>query len=220
MARTVREVAAGVFVTTAARDLTTTTILVHGSQALLVDPAWDPHELDGLADWLHGQQLTVVAGFATHAHHDHVLWHPRFGTGPRWASEVTAARASQHRDQLVDNLGPSWPLELKPLVGRLTPINSHTLPWPTEIVLITHDAHTPGHTALWLPEPRILIAGDMLSDVEPPLPEETGPAEYLDGLTLLEPYVEQAALVIPGHGHPGVDGAARWQHDVDAIGRC
>lgn len=211
--RTLHEVADGVFVATSERDLTSSVVLVHDDDALLVDPSWTPTDLAGLADWLDHRGLRVRAGFATHAHHDHVLWHPRFGVVPRWSSATTAERAATHRRDLIEALGPDWPAALAALVGRLTPTDAATLDWPQPVELIRHDAHTPGHTALWLPGPGVLIAGDMLSDVEPPLPEETGPTEYLDGLTTLWPYVERARLVVPGHGHPGTDAVARWRRD-------
>ncbi|WP_111767907.1 MBL fold metallo-hydrolase [Nakamurella deserti] len=212
--RTPVEVADGVHVATSVLDMTTSTVLVHGDEALLVDPSWTPDELAGLADWLDHRGLTVVGGFATHAHHDHVLWHPRFGHAPRWASAVTARRAAESRQHLVSALG-DWPADLTPLVGRLTAAEG--LPWPEPVEPVVHDAHTPGHTALWLPGPRVLIAGDMLSDVEPPLPEETGPSEYVEGLETLRPYAERAALVIPGHGHPGTDVVARWRRDLAEV---
>lgn len=80
--------------------------------------------------------------------------------------------------------------------------------------LITHDAHAPGHTAIWLPEPRILIAGDMLSDDELPLPFAPDDVDaYLAGLDALEPYVEQAALIVPGQGSVGSDARERLAAD-------
>lgn len=215
--RTLVEVADGVHVATSELDVTTTTVLVRDDSALLIDPSWTPAELAGLADWLDHRGLRVRAGFATHAHHDHVLWHPRFGDVPRWASTVTAGRADAQRTDLVRGLGPAWPSELGALVGHLTPTDAVTLDWPERVELIRHDAHTPGHTALWLPGPGVLIAGDMLSDVEPPLPEETGPAEYVEGLAALRTAVERAALVVPGHGHPGTDAVARWRRDLAAV---
>ena len=193
--RDVTEVAAGVYIATAARDLTNTTILVQDGYAFLIDPSWEPADLDGLVEWLSAAGLQVVGGFATHAHYDHVLWHPGFGDVPRWASVVTAERASRLRDDLVSGLGPGWPTALTELVGRLTGTTELTLRWPSPVELVRHDAHSPGHTALWLPV-------------------DTGVAEYLAGLETLRPYAERAAVVIPGHGHPGPDAALRYRTDL------
>ncbi|HJQ01204.1 MAG TPA: MBL fold metallo-hydrolase [Jatrophihabitans sp.] len=198
------EVAPGVLVATSRRDSTTSTVVVSGRSALLVDPAWEPDELVGIADAVEALGLRVGGGFATHAHYDHLLWHPRFGDGPRWASAGTVDRAAQQREQLVAELGPDWPPELAELVGRLQVAVNDLADTTTEpVMLLEHDGHCPGHTALWLAERRVLIAGDMLSDVELPLPHDPDDlAEYFKGLELLAPYVRQADVLIPGHGSP------------------
>lgn len=61
-----------------------------------------------------------------------------------------------------------------------------------------------------------MIAGDMLSDFELPLPfhPDDLPA-YLDALDLLATVARQASVVIPGHGTVGGD--ARERLDAD---RC
>lgn len=203
---TFTQVATGVFVTTSIKYATNSTVLVSGSDVILVDPSWEPAELSGIADWLDHCGLGVVAGFATHAHHDHVLWHPRFGEAPRWAGAAAVDLAAAHRSELIDRLGASWPTELADLVGLLTPAPPGHLPWdgfPVE--LVTHDAHAGGHTALWLPEQRTLLAGDMLSDIELPLAEETGMGDYRAGLESLSPFVSRAQVLIPGHGSPAVE---------------
>jgi glyoxylase-like metal-dependent hydrolase (beta-lactamase superfamily II) len=198
------EVAPGVLVATSRRDSTTSTVVVSGRSALLVDPAWEPDELVGIADAIEGRDLRVGGGFATHAHYDHLLWHPRFGDGPRWASAGTVDLVAQQREQLVAELGPGWPPELAELVGRLQVAVNDLADTTTEpVMLLEHDGHCPGHTALWLSERRVLIAGDMLSDVELPLPHDPDDLpEYLKGLELLAPYVRQADMLIPGHGSP------------------
>jgi hydroxyacylglutathione hydrolase len=214
-------------VTTSRRESTTSTVVVAGSTALLVDPAWDPDELRWIATDLAAAGITVGAGFATHAHHDHVLWHPGFGDAPRWASAVVCQTASSERMQLVADLGPGFPAELADLVGRLRPLGEPVLAWSAgaaEVTLVSHDAHAPGHTALWVPAARVLIAGDMLSDVELPLLEQSSPAEYVAGLAALRPYVDQAQAIIPGHGSPAIGAAAagRWAADrryLDALAR-
>lgn len=55
---------------------------------------------------------------------------------------------------------------------------------------IVHDGHAPGHTAVLLPERGVLLAGDMLSDIELPLPfnPDDLPA-YLDACHCLAPAV-------------------------------
>jgi len=208
---------AGVAVVTSRREATTSTVVVADRRALVVDPAWDPDELAGLAADLAAAQIDVVIGFATHAHHDHLLWHPDLGPAPRLAAPAVARTSARHRERIVARLGPHWPADLGDLVGRVTGTTDRVLDWPGPTVrLLTHDAHSPGHTALWLPAQRALIAGDMLSDVELPLLEESTPAAYAAGLELLRPFVEQASVLIPGHGGValGADAAqARWRAD-------
>lgn len=212
--REVIEVADGVLVATSRRDLTTTTLVLHGTDVLLVDPAWDPDELQDLADLVESRGWRVAAGVSTHAHHDHLLWHPGFGAAPRFASRRTCELAAEHRDDLVANLGEHWPPALAELVGRIVPADGARVPFPEPVELVEHDGHAPGHCAVWLPERLVLLAGDMLSDVELPLPlwPDDLPA-YLVGLERLAPYVERAGVLVAGHGHPGRDAPARLAAD-------
>jgi hydroxyacylglutathione hydrolase len=209
--------------TTSRRDLTTSTVVIARHRALLIDPAWDPDELAGIAADLRRLGVTVAAGFATHAHHDHVLWHPGLGAVPRFASATVAQVCARDRDGIVRRLGPDWPADLGDLAGRVQPVPER-LPWADpDVRFITHGAHAPGHTALWLPCPGVLVAGDMLSDVELPLLEESTVAQYADGLAQLRPLVDRVAVLIPGHGHVAVGPGAvrtRWRADrayLDAL---
>ena len=75
-----------------------------------------------------------------------------------------------------------------------------------ELELHPADGHTEDGMAVWIPWARILVAGDYLSPVEIPMLSETGSASaYLATLDRLEPLVEQADHVVPGHGEP-IDG--------------
>jgi glyoxylase-like metal-dependent hydrolase (beta-lactamase superfamily II) len=217
----VEEIADGVWLATSRREFTTSTLVVHGDEVLLVDPAWEPDELERIAEFLANRGLRVTAGFATHAHHDHLLWHPGFGAAPRWASAQTQAIAARDRAALVASLGDDWPGELAALVGRLRPLPQAQVPWLEPVAAIVHDGHAPGHAALWLPERGVLIAGDMLSDVELPLPFEPDDlGAYLLGLDRLAPFVARASLLIPGHGHPTVRPSSRLAADrryLDAL---
>ena len=73
------------------------------------------------------------------------------------------------------------------------------------------DGHTADGMAVWVPWARVLVAGDYLSPVEIPMIAEGGSvAAYLATLNRLEPLVEQADHVVPGHGGP-IDAQPRWR---------
>jgi glyoxylase-like metal-dependent hydrolase (beta-lactamase superfamily II) len=211
-------VADGVWVATSRRDSTTSTVIVSDANALVVDPAWEADEITGLADELTGRGLHVTSGFSTHAHFDHLLWHPDLGPAPRWASPTTCTLAEEHHDSLLKMLGPwPWPepfAQVSPLAGDHIPSPFGPDGADEAIEVITHNGHESGHSAVWLPDRRVLIAGDMLSDIELPLPyAPDNLPSYLEALDLLAPYVAQADMLIPGHGTPTDDPAPRLAAD-------
>lgn len=217
------EVVDGVFVATSRTMLTTSTVVAHSGSALLVDPAWHPDELANLGAELADRELRVVSAFATHAHYDHLLWHPSLGDSPRYASHGTAELAVADRASLVTAIETEFPEELIQMMGRVQAvadtIPTDDLPSGVTAELIVHDGHARGHSALWLENHGVLVAGDMLSDVEVPLPYDDL-AAYLEGLDKLAPFVARAAVVIPGHGTPGRNPQERIDADrryLDAV---
>ncbi len=233
----------GVLVATGRVMRTTTTLVVRDSRGVLVDPAWRPDELTALADGLDALGVRVTGGVSTHPHHDHLLWHPRFGDVPRWASARAVDAVTAHRAELLTDLladlpadGEAYPDDVLALFGALTPLRGTeavgsvvAVPAPfgppgeagdagdpdvDPVELLTHDAHAPGHVAVWLPARGVLLAGDMLSDVELPLPFDPDdlPA-YLAGLDVLAPYVARATVLVPGHGTPTYEPLARLDAD-------
>ena len=212
------EVAPGVWVATSRRYATTSTVLLDGSGgAVVIDPAWDPDELAAIPADLAELGVVCVAGLATHEHYDHVMWHPDLGEVPRWSTPRTVAHLLVERERLLAPLAEYLTPDLITLAGRLDPLPGGELPWfgPTARC-ITHDAHAPGHLALLVEESGVLVAGDMLSDVELPMPADGDLTleTYLRGLEALRPAVEAVTLVIPGHGTPTHDALARWDADM------
>jgi len=54
---------------------------------------------------------------------------------------------------------------------------------------------------VWVPWASVLVCGDYVSPVEIPWISESGSVSaYLATLARLEPLIEQAAYVVPGHG--------------------
>jgi glyoxylase-like metal-dependent hydrolase (beta-lactamase superfamily II) len=185
--------------------------------ALIIDPGWNVDELVALADDLDELQLEPTAGLATHPHYDHLLWHPRFGDAPRWASRETARAARVNRATLLSELGEGYATEITDLLGQVRPFRGGELIWDgPQVDLIVHWAHAPGHTAAWIADSSVLVAGDMLSDIELPMLDESRQAldNYREGLDALGPFARSAHLIIPGHGTPGTDAMARRSADL------
>jgi len=112
---------------------------------------------------------------------------------------------------LAEYLSP----DLIEIAGRLRPLPDSTLPWSGPVaVLIEHDAHAPAHVALWIPDRRVLVAGDMLSDVELPMPADDESLEhYAAGLERLREAVNSVGWLVPGHGTVTSDAVARYDAD-------
>jgi hydroxyacylglutathione hydrolase len=204
------EVSAGVFVGTGDLYTTTSTVVSDGrGGCLVIDPAVTVAEVAGLAADLRALALRPVAGFATHPHWDHVLWSSGLGDVPRYASPLTCATAERERSRLIDGVEESAPGHELDLVARLTPLNPpDAIPWggPAAVV-ITHQGHAPGHSALFFPDAAILVAGDMCSDIEVPLLDLDRADPIGDYLAALDAFAAlPVGRVIPGHGHLG-DGA-------------
>ncbi len=219
------EVADGVWVRQSAW-VWTNTIAVRGEDGLiLVDPGIDGSELNQLADDLDGLGIPVVAGFSTHPHWDHLLWHSRFGEVPRYATPAGARAAGEARERaqaMAAESASGVPLEL---IGLVTPLPADGGPVPGEIV--EHQAHAIGHAAVLLADRRVLLAGDMLSDVLIPLLDSRRPDQVGAYETALERLGEAASdvdVAVPGHGAVanGPEVAARLAADrayIDALGR-
>jgi glyoxylase-like metal-dependent hydrolase (beta-lactamase superfamily II) len=168
----------------------------------------------------------VVAGFSTHPDWDHLLWHPRFGEVPRYATAAGARVAGETREQeqagAAEEGGSDIPLEL---VGLVTPLPADGGPVPGEI--IEHRAHAVGHAAVLLADRGVLLAGDMLSDILLPIfdsRQDDQLGAYEAALDRLAGVVGNVDVVVPGHGAvaQGPEVAARLAADqayIDALRR-
>jgi glyoxylase-like metal-dependent hydrolase (beta-lactamase superfamily II) len=212
-----RQVAEGVLIHTS-EFLQTNAVVVQGrAGVLLIDPGVYGDEMACLADDLSDSGRTVVTGFSTHPHWDHLLWHASLGAAPRYG---TARCAATVQARLSDPRGKARIAELIPpdiveripldLLGLITGLPAETarIPWDgPQVRIIEHQAHAPGHAALLIEECGVLVAGDMLSDALIPmldLSDTADPIEdYLAALRLLEGVADDVDVLIPGHGSIG-----------------
>jgi len=210
--------------------LETQTVAVQGrGGVLLIDPGVTGKDMTCLANDLRELGQPVVTGFSTHPHWDHLLWHRELGEAPRYG---TARCAASVREQASD---PDWkaheaeelpaeiaddvPLDLLGLVTGLPPETAH-IPWDgPRIRILEHQAHAPGHAALWIEDRGVLVAGDMLSDVLIPMLDLNGIADpiedYLVALRLIESVAGDADVVVPGHGSIGGAGQVHARIALD-----
>ncbi len=211
-ARPLTEVAPGVWTAVADTWTSLTTVVVApDAGCLVVDPGISVAEVESLAVSVRERGWRVVAGFSTHAHWDHLLWSSSLGDVPRWATARTVAealRTGRDARAQAEAVAPGHELEL---LGRLTALSDGAteVPWDgPRALVVDHDAHARGHGALVLADARVLLAGDMLSDLEIPLLDVEAVdalGDYRAGLDRLEDAARRydVRVVVPGHGHVG-----------------
>jgi glyoxylase-like metal-dependent hydrolase (beta-lactamase superfamily II) len=196
---------------------------------LLVDPGVTGRDLACLEDDLRASGQPVVAGFSTHPHWDHLLWHAGLGDAPRFGTARCAAsvrdqmsdpdRKAREAEELPPEIADDVPLDLLGLITGL-PADTADVPWEgTPIRIIEHQAHAPGHAALLIEDRRVLVAGDMLSDVLIPfldLSDTADPIEdYLAALELFKGLAGDVDVVVPGHGSVGVADQVHARIDLE-----
>jgi glyoxylase-like metal-dependent hydrolase (beta-lactamase superfamily II) len=220
------QVADGVWVRQSEWVWTNSTVVRGEDGLILIDPGIDGSELNQLADDVDGLGIPVVAGFSTHPHWDHLLWHPRFGDVPRYATAAGTHVAGQTREQqqagAEEEGGSGIPLDL---VALVTPLPADGGAVPGEI--IEHQAHAVGHAAVLLADRGVLLAGDMLSDILIPMFDSRHDDQvgaYETALARLDEAAGHVDVVVPGHGAvaEGPEVAARLAADhayIEALRR-
>ena len=195
-----------------------------GAEAFCIDSPIFPDELEILPAIAAQAEFNVVGCLATHADWDHLLGAYAFPEAPLGAGETTAARlinepgdAQRRMRAFDDEFYVSRPKPLSLPGSQQLPVPGHVDVGERSLELHPADGHTPDGMAIWVPWARVLIAGDYLSPVEIPMISRGGSVTaYLATLRRLEPLVEQADHVVPGHGGPidGVRAAAILREDL------
>lgn len=201
----------------------TNAVMVRGrGGVLLVDPGIHGRELAALADELSDSGDTVSLGFSTHPHWDHLLWHAGLGSPTRYGTARCAATALDRLEigrKMADESAEEASLDLFGAIVAL-PRRTEYMPWDgPRVRIIEHQAHAAGHAALLIEDERVLVAGDMVSDVLIPLLDLHGAddpvQDYLDALRRFEDIAAEADIFIPGHGSVGSGDELRRRIEQD-----
>jgi glyoxylase-like metal-dependent hydrolase (beta-lactamase superfamily II) len=203
---------------------TTCTAVRNGGEAFVIDSPVYPDELELLPTLMQQAQFIPKGLLVTHGDWDHLLGRLAFPGAALGCAETTAARltaepgAAQRElrafddEHYVERRSPLSLGQVQPL-----PVPGHLEVGDAELELHPTEGHTADGMAIWIPWAQVLVAGDYLSPVEIPMLSETGSRDaYVATLRRLEPLVEQAAHVVPGHGAvmEGARAAAILREDV------
>ncbi len=223
------EVVPGVRVRQSSAFWMNSTLLLHHDHAVVVDAGVLPSELDDLARAVRESGAAAVTLVFTHAHWDHVLGRPgwpgaRTLAHDRFAAEVRrdAARIQAEAERCAGEHGERFAKAFAAFApdDAISGLHFHPLrPWR----LVFRDAfgHSSSQLCVHLPEERVLIAGDMLSDIEVPILD--GPPQvYERTLEALRPLVDGGTVehLVPGHGAVARGAAAareRLERDLDYL---
>jgi glyoxylase-like metal-dependent hydrolase (beta-lactamase superfamily II) len=187
---------------------TTCTLVKSAEEAFMLDSPVLPDELE-LVSAVAGQSgFRVVGRVATHGDWDHLLGGYAFPDAPLATAEMTAARlrnepgAAQRElrdfdeEHYVERPGP-----LSLPTPQMLPVPGHCGIGERELELHPAEGHTVDGMAIVIGWAGVLVCGDYLSPVEIPWISEGGSASaYLATLDRLEPLVERAEHIVPGHG--------------------
>ena len=193
---------------------TTCTLVRSGNEAFVVDSPVFPDELEILPAIAEQAGLPGRRRCSPRTPTGTTCWAAtRSREAPLGCAETTAARligrpgeAQRELRDFDDELYVERPSPLSLPGAQSLPVPGHCGIGEQELELHPAEGHTEDGMAVWIPWARVLVAGDYLSPVEIPMLSETGSASaYLATLDRLEPLVEQADHVVPGHGEP-IDG--------------
>jgi glyoxylase-like metal-dependent hydrolase (beta-lactamase superfamily II) len=187
---------------------TTCTLVRSGEEAFCVDSPVLPDELELLPAIAAQAEFRVVGCLATHADWDHLLGRYAFGDAPLGLAESSAARlrnepgvAQRELREFDEEHYVERPAPLVLSGPQALPVPGHCGIGERELELHPADGHTVDGMAVWVPWASVLVCGDYLSPVEIPWISASGSlSAYLATLQRLEPLVERAAHVVPGHG--------------------
>lgn len=179
--------------------------LIHDGHALVYDTGTTPAHGSAIAAHLNGQGVQTVTIVYSHWHKDHVAGTAQilktYPDSPVLANSRTFHHLSQNKTDLES--GRRWPAIDRLVLPTDTFETHHTLTLgPRRIELILHNIHSDDASVLWLPDERILLAGDTLED---PITYVDEPQDFARHLTDLDRLAALKPLkVLPCHGNPDV----------------
>ena len=185
------------------------TVLLDSEHTILVDPGVLPSELDEIAQLVNQAEPEKVSLFFTHGHWDHVLGAPWWPKARIFAHDRCAGAIARDVEKIrtesariAAEHGESWRTPFAtPRIDDASSGQRFLKLDPWKLVLRDAPGHSDSQLSVHVPDLGLLIAADMLSDIEIPI-LNTAPAVYRATLETLRPLAEGGAIetLVPGHG--------------------
>lgn len=204
-------------------------VLADAAHTVVVDPGVLPSELEDLRAFVERLSPRAVTLLFTHAHWDHVLGKPWWPKARTLAHDRCAAEMKRDEttirgeaEAIAVKHGERWatPFAVFRVDEAVSGLRFMKLdPW--KLVLRDAPGHSDSQLSVHLPDRRMLLAADMLSDIE--IPTLNGPiAPYRETLQALLLLAENGAIevIVPGHGGVARGRSAvveRFRRDLDYL---
>lgn len=187
--------------------------LVAGPEALVYDTHVSPAHGRAIRTHLEGLGVRRFTLVYSHWHLDHVAGSAAFAGAQVIANRLTAAHLARHR-AAIEAGTLHGPPAIRPLVlpDRLFDGRMELSLGPLRVELIAANIHSDDATVLWLPDRRILLAGDTVEDCVTYVgaPEDFAVHRRdLARLAALEP-----ARVLPDHGSDRIIAAGGYGPEI------
>ncbi|MCO5218166.1 MAG: MBL fold metallo-hydrolase [Thermomicrobiales bacterium] len=192
--------------------------------SLLVDPGVLPAELAAIAEFA----SPVAAGFNTHEHWDHLLWHSAFGVDtPRFAYMEAVIEARAIRERILRNIANSaekWGVDASEIDPSLLFKEQPLVAGPVSIAgvaceVVPIPGHATGQAAFVLPDDKVAFVADTLSDIETPAfyGGSESIEDYLATMDQLQLIIDRVEWIVPGHGAVADRAEAQRRLDADRL---
>jgi glyoxylase-like metal-dependent hydrolase (beta-lactamase superfamily II) len=198
--------------------------VIEGDRAFVVDTMTFPEMATGMVREIARRGARVETVLNTHHHIDHIGGNKLFADAQIFAhpESIRSLERLGFPTKMYDRLMPQFRGHFDDL-ELVTPVpieEQLTMPREGELHIFT-PAHTAADTAVWFPEARVLLSGDLCFIGVVPLSVNSlisGWIEALDALIALKP-----SIVVPGHGPigtlPDLVNLRYYFIDVQRIGR-
>lgn len=183
--------------------------IVDGPEALVYDTHVSEDRGHHIRDILEAEGVESTIVVLSHWHLDHVAGTAAFGDSEVIASDRTAAHLRSKREAIEAGT-LEGPPAIEPLVlpSRTYSGCISVRVGEVTVELIEADIHSDDATVLWLPDRRVLLAGDTMEDTVTYVDEPDGFDRHLADLARLGALGPTA--ILPNHGDPDVIAAGGY----------